>query len=147
MLCLRIRAGAAVGKIVLPTVASTAPVLIRRKIVGKHHQLFFQVWGRHSWRESANEGLSVSIRSNKKVRATLDRETRPVSSLRVCARLVAQSGSGFPLQGLSSGAYGAWTVESFNGCRQAGIKQGTVLKHDLVICAARGRCNDKSKGG
>jgi hypothetical protein len=27
----RIRAGAAVGKIVLPTVASTAPVLIRRK--------------------------------------------------------------------------------------------------------------------
>lgn len=59
MLCLRIRAGAAVGKIVLPTVASTAPVLIRRKIVGKNHQLFFQVWGRHSWRESANEGLRI----------------------------------------------------------------------------------------
>lgn len=48
--------GAAVGKIVLPTVASTAPAVILRTVRQNHPQLF-QVWSRHSWPARANEGL------------------------------------------------------------------------------------------
>jgi hypothetical protein len=44
--------GAAVGKIVLPTIASTAPDIPR--MVGNHQPLF-QVYLLHSWRFGANE--------------------------------------------------------------------------------------------
>jgi len=53
--------GAAFGKIVLPTVAGTAPIsLARNRMVGKY-PLPFRVWGRHSWRSRANEGLYFKL--------------------------------------------------------------------------------------
>jgi|SRR5580704_3043308 hypothetical protein len=73
----------------------------------------FQLYGLHCWRFGANEGCSTSpSQAHKKVRATPDRETRPVYSLGVSARFVAESGHAGPLQAFSCGAFGASARES-----------------------------------
>jgi hypothetical protein len=134
--------GAAVGRLSLPIAASTAPAVIPRKGNRQTLVFLFQLWGRHCWRYGANEGLSVSITGNPKVRATPDRETRPVSSLVVSARHVAERGSGFPRQSFSSGAYGAQTVERLSGCRQSESKLVSDSKHDIETL----RCTRLRKG-